>query len=127
MCRLALSTGSHWGRWGARPRRSQGAYAPSQGQVHITGRDTLRAYEAALRQVAYRADEFYFLSYLAAAGNPLPRNVSVVVTDISGQQSAIIYRGFTVLGSQRMYSDSAAGRLVCTSKTCGGLGIYATS
>ena len=75
------------------------------------------------RQVGYRASEFVFLK-LVSAGDQIPRNVSIVVNDVQGYSSETIFREFEVIGSRRMYSENAVGRIVCTSSLCGGLGTY---
>mmetsp|Transcript_17099 Transcript_17099/g.20126 ORF Transcript_17099/g.20126 Transcript_17099/m.20126 type:complete len:713 (-) Transcript_17099:65-2203(-) len=101
----------------------KGTYSKGAGTLRIKGRDTPAAYEDAIREVGYRASEFEFLN-LVSAGNQIPRNVSIVVNDVQGYSSEILYREFEVIGSKRMYSENAVGRIVCTSQLCGGLGTY---
>jgi hypothetical protein len=101
----------------------KGIYSKGSGFLKIKGRDTPQGYQDALRDVAYRASEFEFLK-LVSAGNQIQRNLSIVINDVQGYSSETVYRELEVIGSRRMYSENAVGRLVCTSKVCGGLGVY---
>jgi hypothetical protein len=76
-----------------------------------------------LRTAGVEASEFDFLK-LVSAGDQIPRNISLYVYDVQGYVSETIFRELEVIGSRRMYSDNAVGRLVCTSKVCGGTGTY---
>jgi parallel beta-helix repeat protein len=101
----------------------KGTYSKGAGTLRIKGRDSPAAYEDAIREVGYRASEFDFLN-LVSGGNQIPRNVSIVVNDVQGYSSEVLFREFEVIGSKRMYSENAVGRIVCTSQLCGGLGTY---
>jgi len=101
----------------------KGVYSKGSGLLKIKGRDTPQAYQDALREIGYRASEFDFLK-LVSAGDQIPRNISVYVYDVQGYISETIYRELEVVGSRRMYSENAIGRIVCTSKLCGGTGSY---
>jgi len=102
----------------------KGSYSKGAGTLRIKGLDSPKAYQEVLREIGYRASaEFNFLKLLSA-GDQIPRNVSIQIMDVQGHQSETIYREWEVLGSRRMYTDNAVGRITCTSKICGGIGNY---
>mmetsp|Transcript_31411 Transcript_31411/g.70604 ORF Transcript_31411/g.70604 Transcript_31411/m.70604 type:complete len:516 (+) Transcript_31411:226-1773(+) len=101
----------------------KGIYSKGAGTLRIKGRDSPSAYQEVLREIGYRASEFNFLKLLSA-GDQIPRNVSIQVMDVQGYQSETIIREFEVLGSARMYTENAIGRIVCISNPCGGTGTY---
>jgi hypothetical protein len=101
----------------------KGIYSKGSGLLKIKGRDTPQGYQDALREISYRASEFEFLK-LVSAGDQIQRNLSIVINDVQGYSSEILFRELEVIGSRRMYSENAVGRLICISRVCGGLGEY---